>query len=64
MKAKACSVACAGRVLVLKAGGMAAKRVADTISLCVTERAEEKEKRRGGTHEWLEERILCSPTEN
>lgn len=33
MKAKVYSVACAGRVLVPKAGGMAARRVLDTTSL-------------------------------
>lgn len=33
MKAKAYSVACAGSVLMPKAGGMAARRVADTTSL-------------------------------
>lgn len=33
MKAKVYSVACAGRFLVLKAGGMAARRVLDTTSL-------------------------------
>ena len=51
MKAKVYSVACAGKTLVLKAGGMAARRTAETTSLW-----REEEKQRGRDTERERER--------